>query len=142
LAAAGLLLLGACATTPPEPEIEDRPDARALAIKTTVTAQSATIVLAERWRAKVKLKALAKRPGDDPAVASIVATGSATFDLLGLHVEANEIELRYMDDPAHEDLVLHARNVKAFRQDVEFGHRTENVDAVTMANDQVHIFNQ
>ncbi len=77
-----------------------------------------------------------------PSAGVVRARGKATLDLRELHVEADEIELRFLDDEGHEDLLLHARKVKRFHQHIQYGHRTENADLVTMANDHVNIFKQ
>lgn len=136
--AAALLLVAACAATPDEPEVEDRADARALHIKTTVKARLVRVVLAARWKDELKLEAIHK---ESPRAGVVVASGSAVLDLRNLHAEASEsIEVRFIEAPDHEDLLLDARKVSVFRQDVEFGHRTENADLVTMANEQVSIF--
>lgn len=133
------LVLAACAAAGKEgaggPE---GPDADALKTETRVKARSVTIVLGEQWRAALEVEALrVERPAPD----RILARGAATLRLRGLRVEAaDSIEVTFLAD--HRDFLLHAKGVERFEQKAGYGHRTENVDAVTMANDRVSIFQQ
>ena len=135
-------LLCACAAGPKyrdDPAVAARPDTKALGIKTIVRARSVVLVLSQRWNGEMKLQS---RRRETPRAGVVHATGQAVLDLRELHVEADEIEVRFMPDPEHEDVLLHARDVKVFQQHVRYGHRTENADLVTMANDKVNIFKQ
>jgi len=141
---AGLsLLLAACATTTgarraEQAEEAERPDAKALAIETKVVAREVRIVLSDRWRAEAKTAGLDLQHPDE---ATVVARGAATYALRGLRIEASEmLSLTYLAD--HENLLVHAREVKRFEQVKGYGHRTEDAAMVTMANDQVSIFQQ
>lgn len=133
------VLVSACAGTSgsTDEEAPKRRDAKVLAVKTTVRARTVTLVLAARWRDRMKLSAI-HVSGEE---GKVVAKGSATLRLEGLDVEAREsIEVRFIADPAHEDVVLHAREVTLFNRHVEFGHSTENASLVTMANEEVSVF--
>ncbi len=135
-------LLCACAAGPKyrdDPTVAARADTKALGIKTTVKARSVTFVLSQRWSGEMKLQS---RRRETPSAGVVRATGQAVLDLRELHIEADEIEVRFLSDPEHEDVLLHARDVKVFFQHVVYGHRTENADLVTMANNQITIFNQ
>ena len=120
------VLASACASAPDKDKDDDqpkeeRPDAKTLAIKTTVRARTVTLVLARRWGDKMKLSAIHVAREEN----KMVAKGAATLRLLGLDVEAKEsIEVRFIDDPGHEDVVLHAREVTLFTRHVEFSHST------------------
>lgn len=135
-------LLCACAAGPKypdDPAAAARADTKALGIKTIVKARSVTFVLSQRWSTEMKLQSLRR---ETPSAGVVRATGRAVLDLRELHIEADEIEVRFLQDPGHEDVLLHARDVALFFQHIVYGHRTEDVDLVTMANDQVSIFKQ
>ncbi len=135
-------LLCACAAGPKyrdDPAVAARADTKALGIKTTVKARSVTFVLSQRWSGEMTLKSTRR---DSPSAGVLRATGNAVLDLRELHIEADEIEVRFLADPEHEDVLLHARGVALFFQHIVYGHRTESADAVTMANDQISIFKQ
>ena len=124
---------------PRGPAAAARADTKALGIKTTVKARSVTFVLSERWNGEMKLRSTRR---ESPSAGILRAIGKAVLDLRELHVEADEIEVRFLSDPEHEDVLLHARDVALFMQHIVYGHRTENVDLVTMANDKINIFKQ
>ncbi len=136
-----VLLLAACATTTgggraKEAEEAARPDAKALAIPTRVVAREVRIVLSDHWRPEGKTGGLDLQ---HPDASTVVARGAATFELRGLKVEASDLlSLTYLPD--HENLLVHAREVRRFEQVKGYGHRTEDAGMVTMANDQVSIF--
>ena len=113
-----------------------RPDAAALAIETSVKARTVRLVLSSRWRETAKLEGVVV---EHPEKGIVIARGSAVLQLEKLHVEASEwIKLTFLAD--HENLLLYAKDVELFKQQKGYGHKTENVDAVTMANDAVSIF--
>ncbi len=135
-------LLAACASTggarATEAREEARPDAMALAIETKVVAREVRIVLSDRWRGEGKVAGLHL---ERPDSSTILARGRATYALRGLSVEASELlSLTFLAD--HENILVHAREVKRFAQVKGYGHRTEDAAMVTMANDQVSIFQQ
>ena len=71
-------------------------------------------------------------------------TGAGTITLDGISltwaVRADSLDLTFLPD--HENLLLYAEDVALFHQRRGYGHRTENVSAVTMANEQVSYFQQ
>jgi hypothetical protein len=135
------LLLVGCASSggrkkkeePPPP-----PDEAALEVPTTVKARAASLVLSERWRKELQVEAIQVT---NPAPDRIVARGAAVLTLRKLRVEAGDkIEIRFLAD--HDNLLLDATEVEFFERFKGYKHRTENVTAVTMANDHVSYFQQ
>ena len=88
---AGLFACAVSCASTPEPETPLRPDAEALAIPTSVTAESVVIVLSSRWSDQVKLKADRRK---QPRGGVVVGEGHATLTLEALSVTADRIELQ------------------------------------------------
>ena len=130
-----LVLLGACAATPEEPE---RPDEVALARETLIRARTAELVLSGRLRKEAKLEGihLAK---PEPGVET--ANGNSVFVLRKLRVEAESIRVRWLE-PEHENLLVFAKEVALFRQQRDRPYYSTGLSAVSMANDTVSFFQQ
>lgn len=129
-----LCLLAACAG-PPKDEGPPRPDQVGLERETRVEAEKVTIVASDHWRGEAKLEGIRVEHGENGVDR---ARGGATFKLLGLDVQAAEIEVRWLGD--HEDFVLYASNVAHFEQRREQPYTTGPLDKLTIANDHVSFF--
>ena len=143
-----LLLAAACGSTAPgereprEAEPPTPPDARALDHETLVKARTVRIVISERWRDRVKLEALRTESGTRDGVPQTLAQGASVLRIGNLRVETTErLEIRWMEK-AHDNFLLHARDVEVFSRKEGYDNRTENVAAATMANETVHFFQQ
>jgi len=124
-----------CGTTPVAKE-PPAPDAKALAMETLVQARHAEIILSVRWRKQAKVEAI--RVEEDPPGTQI-ARGSVVVTIRGLRVEADEVKIVWLPE-AEDNLLVHARNVKLFRQSRSQPYETSNLAMLTMANDQVSFF--
>ncbi|MHC4223884.1 MAG: hypothetical protein ACYSX0_19930 [Planctomycetota bacterium] len=133
------MLIAGCAETGKKTEPERvPPDEKALKIETIVKARTGRLVLSERWRKEMKVEAIRV---EEPSRDTLRARGSVVLDLRNLHVElADTLEVTFLPD--HENLLFYAEEVALFRQQRGLGHKTENVSAITMANDQVSYFSQ
>ena len=141
-----IVLLAACATAPEEPTApgnEDEPttgpDAAALAIPTLMKARTASLRISERWRDEVKLEGIQIERPDDM---TMIARGSAVVVVRQLRVEASEeIEIKFLSRQ-NDTVLLHGREVVLFQQKKGYVQRTENLSAVTMANEEVRYWSQ
>ena len=135
------LLLAACGTGSgargKDAAAPAAPDEQPLARNTVVKADSARIILSDRWRKQAKLAAVAV---DEREPGVVVARGGATFRLRGLRVEAREIEVKWLAD--HEDFLLYAQQVALFHQERKAAYHSTDLSAVAMANDEVSFFQQ
>jgi len=114
------------------------PDERALGRKTVVKAQRAQLALSERWRDDARLTAAYVSPAGE---AEQQAEGNVVFLLSGLRLEV-EGTLRITWIPDHDEVLLYATDVELFHQERDRPYHSENLSAVTMANDQVSFFQQ
>ncbi len=128
-------LLGACATTPKEPE---RPDAAALALETLVRARTAELVLSSRFRKESKLEAIHVEE-EQPGI--VTARGGSVFVLKNLRVEAESIRVTWLG-PEHENLLVYAKDVALFQQQRDRPFYSKDLSAVSMANEKVSFFQQ
>ncbi len=131
-----LVFSAACAgvTRPPEPT---RPDEIALAVPTQIKARDARLVMSERFRDEIKLTGVTR---ESPKASVTIVRGDATLLLRGLWIEAAQsIEVRWLKD--HENLMVYATQVAVFTQQRdERPYSTEELSALSMANDQVSFF--
>jgi len=105
-------------------------------METLVQARHVEIVLSERWRKKAKVEAI--RVEEDPP-GTEVARGSVVVTIEGLRVEADEVKIRWLPE-AEDNVLVHAKDVKLFRQRRAQPYETSNLAMLTMANDQVSFF--
>ena len=130
--------LAACGTTPANDEPQ-RPDAKALALKTEVKAQRAELVLSARFREEARLEGIRV---DTPKADIVRARGKAVFTLRNLVVEADTVQVTWLADPAHEHFLLYATKVASFRQVRDRPYSSRNLSAIAMADDKVSFFQQ
>lgn len=138
-----MVLLG-CASTPkaeerPPPDAEPkRPDEKAITVPTKVEAGTARLVLSDRWRDEVKLEAIHVDRGEPD---EWTAEGAPTFKLRGIDLRAKKrITLTFLPD--HEHFLLHAKDVDLVERRVGFIHRHTDLDAVTIADNEMSIFSR
>lgn len=130
-----LVLLGACAAAPKEPE---SPDAVALRLETLVRARTAELVLSSRFREQSKLEAIHVAEAQ-PGI--VTARGGSVFVLENLRVEAESIRVTWLG-PEHENLLVYAKDVALFQQQRDRPFYSKDLSAVSMANDKVSFFQQ
>ena len=68
-----------------------------------------------------------------------VARGGAVVVIEGLRVEADEVTVRWLAE-AEDNVLVHAREVKLFRQVRGQPYETKDLAMLTMANDKVSFF--
>jgi len=132
--ALAFLILG-CSSTPKVPP-PSGPDAKALAMETLVQARRVEIVLSARWRKQAKVEGIRV---EEETPGTQVARGSVVVKIEGLRVEADEVKLKWLDE-AEDNLLVHARDVKLFRQQRAQPYEMRDLSMLTMANMQVSVF--
>jgi len=101
-----------------------------------VQARRAEIILSVRWRKIAKVEAIRI---DEEAPGTQVARGSVVVVIQGLRVEADEVKIKWLPE-AEDNVLVHARDVKRFRQVRAQPYETSDLAMLTMANDQVSFF--
>jgi hypothetical protein len=96
------------------------------------------VVLSGRFRKEAKLEGI-HVASPEPEVAT--AGGGAVFVLRKLRIEAESIRVRWLE-PEHENVLVYAKDVALFQQKRERPYYSENLSAVSMANDKVSFFQQ
>jgi hypothetical protein len=129
------LLLG-CGSAPKAPKEPPGPDATSLAMETLVQARSAEIILSVRWRKMAKVEGIRV---DETEPLTQVARGSVVVVIQGLRVEADEVKVKWLPE-AEDNVLVHARDVKLFRQVRGQPYEMKGLAMLTMANDQVSFF--
>jgi len=94
--------------------------------------------LSSRFRKEAKLEGI-HLSSPEPDVAT--ASGSSVFVLRKLRIEAESIRVRWLE-PEHENVLVYAKDVALFRQQRERPYYSQNLSAVSMANDKVSFFQQ
>jgi hypothetical protein len=105
-------------------------------METLVQAHQAEILLSVRWRPKAKVEGV--RVDEDPP-GTETAHGSAVVTIEGLRVEADEVTIKWLSE-SEENLLVHARKVKLFRQRRAQPYETTDLAMLTMANTHVSFF--
>jgi len=141
LLAAGCAGGGTSASRPPD-AAPPPPDAQALERATVVTAGVVKLVLSERWRREARVQSAGENVQAEEGSTVVTYSGPAQLKLMSLEVSATkQLRITWLG-PEHDNILLHATEVVAFRQMETFQHSTENVSAVTMANDVVRYWQQ
>ena len=140
-----LLVIAACGATSSAPDKGEAPlppDEQALARETYVKAQVVKLVLSERWRAKTRVTGGEAEARSEEGATVVTRTGATELRLMGLRVEAtSQLRISWLGKD-HDNVLLHATDVSLFNQKETFHHSTENMAAVTMANDTVRYWQQ
>lgn len=105
-------------------------------METLVQARRVEIILSVRWRKKAKVEAI--RVEEDPP-GTQMARGSVVVTIERLRVEADEVKLKWLSE-GDDNVLVHARDVKLFRQVRAQPYESRDLAMMTMANDQVSFF--
>lgn len=142
LLAAGCAGGGTSASKPKPPDARPPPDAQALERDTVVTAGVVKLVLSERWRSKARVQSAGETIAVEEGATVVSYRGPAQLKLMKLEVSATkQLRISWLGRE-HDNILLHATEVVGFRQKETFQHSTENISAVTMANDVVRYWQQ
>lgn len=105
-------------------------------METLLQARTAEIILSVRWRKMAKIEGIRV---EEKEAGVVVARGSTVVVIRGLRVEAEEVTVKWLPE-AEDNVLVHGREVKLFRQVRGQPYETKDLAMLTMANDQVSFF--